>query len=271
MDSPGYVCLLLIKPEPKQTAKKTKSLGNWSLVHVCLCGNLRFLALQELPGAEPDSEDVVLVTKQFMCSDRLSGPPLLLCPATRIINYMFSYPVPKEVLPRNAFSEEQAKQYLKTAKVVARPPWNLDLAAEYLKGLVERNKAKGYGTPPELRFVAGDNYSAFSKGASFPEEWDTFAPGTPAAIVVKPVRGDVPGPVLKRRRLAAKTDVEEQPSAGLRLGCTKCRNSKRGCARCKKLAAAAAVAAEGEQQGDAGLPVDQQQEDEPVDPPIMAE
>ena len=41
---------------------------------------------------------------------------------------------------RSVLSARQAKEFLKTAKAVTQPPWEMKRASEYLTNLVERNE-----------------------------------------------------------------------------------------------------------------------------------
>lgn len=182
---------------------------------------------------------MIMLTKQNMSSDRLCGPPLLLCPAERLEEFDFLPSVPTEVLQRNALTPRCCEEYKKTAALVEKAPWRLFEAAAYLRALVENNQQQVMHRAPLLHFIGSGGRSLSSRPVAYPGEWEAFAPRTPTQVVVK--GGGPPQP--KRRRIWSKTPaklvaevVPSQPGAdGLPpLGCSKCRLSPNGCAQCKK-------------------------------------
>jgi hypothetical protein len=185
---------------------------------------------------------VIMLTKQYMSSDRLCGPPLLLCLAERLEDFEFLPSVPTEVLARNDLPVRSCEEYLKTASLVEKPPWRLREAAAYLRSLVDNNQRKVMHRAPLLHFVGNGGRSLPSVPAVYPGEWEAFAPRTPTQVVVRAAAPALP----KRRRLRTKTpgdpspapvaaqDVPPELDALRPLGCSKCRQSARGCAQCKK-------------------------------------
>ena len=53
----------------------------------------------------------------------------------------------------NSFSDVQLKEYAKTAVEVAKSPWNLLKAQQYLQELCDANRKGGMQKPPKLHFI----------------------------------------------------------------------------------------------------------------------
>ena len=142
-------------------------------------------------------------------------------------------------------SKRHVAEYKKTAAKVSKEPWNLDQAKDYLLTLAAKNDTEqDPNNLPAIDFVKGfkRDFSPMMPGEG--REWHNSAPGTPKTVGVDMLRGPT------RKRLVGKQKpepAEKRPrgNAGRvgpgalasQLGCSKCRHSKKGCARCKKRAA----------------------------------
>jgi hypothetical protein len=83
---------------------------------------------------------------------------------------------------------QASSEYLKTAKVVSRPPWGLNDAATYLRDWVRKNQEGVRGVPPKLRFMMGNRrLSPAEEHQPLPEGWTEFAVGLPRAVITAEV------------------------------------------------------------------------------------
>lgn len=101
-------------------------------------------------GLPENDSDVVLLVKQYLHSSTLAQEPLLFLPE------VLAGKLQKQQLGlrmRNPLGERVAKEFLKTAAAVSRPPWNLVKAQAYLEALVRNNESGHQGTPPTLNFI----------------------------------------------------------------------------------------------------------------------
>ena len=92
------------------------------------------------PGLQGDPvgpTDVIFLLKQYVCSTELVQLPQLLLPAARLARLS---PMSLTPLPRNVLTHDAIKEYRKTANRVAKPPWNLHRARQYLHDWTNRNK-----------------------------------------------------------------------------------------------------------------------------------
>lgn len=66
-------------------------------------------------------------------------------------------------------------------------PWNLHLAADYLKDWVARNQAHDPGSRLKLKYIFESSRCRQEALAGLPEGWKDFAVGMPRAVVVSEV------------------------------------------------------------------------------------
>ena len=85
---------------------------------------------------QENDEDIILLLKNFMSSLQLSQQPMWLVPialAKECGNF------PAYTMERKRFPSHIQTEFLKTAKRIAKIPWCLDRAAEWLEHLVDDN------------------------------------------------------------------------------------------------------------------------------------
>ena len=178
------------------------SAGGIAATHATpdVCFSKRFLQRRDLPKLnlngwdleipemyqhlEQSPQDVVMICKQFWSSDRLAQQPLLWIPHSyfdRLDQH------PKTMTPRNALSDKQAKEYLKTAKEVVLPPWRLQRAGDYLNKWVDDNRTGRILPAPRLSIFEA-NIRIPVWGEEMAVEWQDYAPAPPARIEVKPAK-----------------------------------------------------------------------------------
>lgn len=221
-----------------------------------------------LPSKEfktyPEStEDAILLTKQFISSQELSQPPLLILPVAMLPK--LASPQTLQPLARNVLSQREVSEFLRTARIIEAHPWLLSSAANYLRELVSRNQQKDWLPPPDLKFVHCQQQTFVMKLPP-PPDWQNFAPLPPRTIQVS-----VSGPALRGQakpkaalapKAKGKTGAKSQPAPkakgkanakpqpvpapkagakkrakpeGQELGCSKCRFAENGCARCRAI------------------------------------
>ncbi|CAE7444321.1 unnamed protein product [Symbiodinium natans] len=155
---------------------------------------------QSLPS-NPD--DVILCLKQFISSPDQSQPPQLFMPASA------AEQLTKQTLQpalRRPLSDEQVKEFQKTATFVGKHPWNLFKGEAFLRKLCAENQAGISGTPPVLQAL-------FQSRCAVDQET--------APIVAQPcARAAAPRPVRVRRvlkRPAAAKAAAPRAKAKVRL------------------------------------------------------
>jgi len=192
---------------------------------------------QAWPELEEHPGDVVLLTKQFMHSRRLSQVPQAILPYTLLGSLPASGP--NQCLAHDTLGPTVCREYLKTADKVERAPWHLENAAKYLRDLVQRSSEPPDPTHlPSIDFVKHHvrNYVPMPVTSVY-ERCQEYAPKSPKMVRVDRAP---PGKRLRIRgkqvdpTLTAAVQSAQPPS---QLGCPKCRWSVRGCAKCKMAAA----------------------------------
>ena len=125
--------------------------------------------------------DPVLLAKHWLHSKQLSQPPTTLWSQEWTLDFHTL-----EAAPRIALSEDSVKQYRKTAEQILAPPWQLQAAATYWLGWMQKNQASlPKSTLPDISFVVeGREFSPAAVCAG--TTWKDFAPN--GAIAVQPVR-----------------------------------------------------------------------------------
>lgn len=144
------------------------------------------------PGKD---KDVILIMKQFMRSQCLSQPPVVILPCERA-QHMRQLEAPTHLAPRNSLSERQLKEYRKTASRVEAEPWSLRRAATYLRKLCQENQDGNWGGAiPSMSFVTEEHWDhVYGTGQGEQKtqvpaaQWADFAPGTPREVKVSSVR-----------------------------------------------------------------------------------
>ena len=71
---------------------------------------------------------MVMLCKQWMCSDQLSQPPTVILPKALAQDVCFAQGLVP--LPRNALPPRSVNEYRKMANTVEKQPWQLKAAAE---------------------------------------------------------------------------------------------------------------------------------------------
>ena len=127
--------------------------------------------------------DCVLLLKQWMSSQELAQPPVLLLPHSRLANLTPDTLVPLE---RNALASNALKEYRKTAKKIAEKPWNLKEGADYLQDWTSRNEDKIADQPAPCNFVRhGRHPSEATSSMTLPSGWENYAPRAPRVVEIK--------------------------------------------------------------------------------------
>ena len=98
-----------------------------------------------------DVRDVVLLVKANMRDTSVCQEPLLVMP--RSFFERLGPQGPQTATPRNLLSKQQQQEFLKTAREVAKHPWNLTRASEYLTTWVENNVNKASQLLWDLDYV----------------------------------------------------------------------------------------------------------------------
>ena len=247
-------------PEPVRTCRRSASPNNPPAL---LPPNHMSLAqFEAFPGSVDLPSDVLLLVKQYMRSARLSQQPLIMAPAGKFL--LLEDTQPRSCRKLRPFSDRARKEFLKTAERVAAKPWSLERASDWLQDVVKMWE-KGEVSQADLPSI-----DFASSGARVYEpvcvtectEWHDFAPKTPKAVCVEDI---VDRPSGKRRRLRGK-----QPLGPDGVGCSKCRFSRRGCARCRSRCAAAASSLAPEPSSPAGLAAASSLAPEPSSPAGLA-
>ena len=170
---------------------------------------------------------------------------------------------PLQPLARNPLSNREVSEFLRTARTVEAHPWLLSSAANYLRELVSRNQRKDWLPPPSLQFVHCPQ-QALAVKLPPPPDWQSFAPLPPRLIQVSaPARHPETALVAKAKAKGKATAKHHAPQSkgkagamsqpvvatpkvllgpkkrvkpeGQELGCSKCRFSRTGCARCRAI------------------------------------
>ena len=147
-------------------------------------------------------EDIILLTKHFMSSDRLSQVPQLYLPQCHLSNMLSD--APSQALPRKTFDHRTARELQKTAERIVSIPWELHEASEWLMNLVRRNALGNWPRPCNIDFL---HQLTLECSPMLPHqflEWYDYAPGTPKAVFA---RKAPTAASLARRRLTGKQRV----------------------------------------------------------------
>ena len=134
----------------------------------------------------PDQSDVIMLSKEFWSSEQLSQAPLLFLP--KVVAESLAPGGPRQRAERNHLSEEQLKQFRRTAAKVAEHPWNLVRAQQYLSQWCRENEQRVGSEPVKLKFVVDgktqNRWEGRQLDASEQDEWLRYASGAPAPIKV---------------------------------------------------------------------------------------
>ena len=127
-------------------------------------------------------EDPVLLAKHWLHSKALSQPPTTLW-ATK---WQWDFRN-LEVAPRMVLNDESRKQYQKTADQILAQPWNMQSAATYILGWLQRNQSQSVNvsTVPEITFMM-EGRDFLPAAAVAGSTWKDFAPE--GAVFIEPVR-----------------------------------------------------------------------------------
>ena len=184
------------------------------------------------PARDTHHADIILLMKHRMSSRHLCQAPLLCIP-----HEMFAllHPDgPTEVEPRKVLADTVLREYRNTAQVVEQHPWNLSRAASYLREYCEKNElelaqlkmavppAEPLRTPPTLTFVSTFRDVWADVDAAINEDAYQFAPEPPKQVQVEP----------HVKCVAIGVGVWGRRGPG-GVGCSKCRNARRGCGPCR--------------------------------------
>ena len=128
-----------------------------------LAGRVKDKAGDDAMNGHP--KDVILLVKAYMASGELSQEPLLCLPYSEELRERFgSGRPPATPVRRHVFSQQQTREFLRTAKLMEEKPWELSRAAAYLRKLAPGFKSRGYLTGQAGRSTgaAGDFLGIFA-------------------------------------------------------------------------------------------------------------
>jgi hypothetical protein len=138
----------------------------------------------------PDQADVFMLAKEFWSSDRLSQAPLLFLP--KVVANKLAPGGPVVTMERNRLSDEQLRQFRRTAAKAGEPPWNLVRAERYLNQWCLENERAAWPQPVRLQFVVDgggvERWQGWESEALEHDEWLRYASGAPAPIKVAAVK-----------------------------------------------------------------------------------
>jgi len=162
----------------------------------------------EIFGKEPpDPADVFMLAKEFWSSDRLSQAPLLFLP--KVVANRLAPGGPVATMDRNRLSDEQLRQFRRTAAKAGEAPWNLARAEHYLNQWCLENERAAWPQPVRLQFVVdgggAERWQGWESEALEHDEWLRYASGAPAPIKVAAVKrraGEPAAGAAKRPRPA---------------------------------------------------------------------
>ena len=189
------------------------SSSTWKEAHMESCHLYRFIKRRNLPKfaeeacgtefTEPThKDDIIILVKYRMASDGYAQPPQCFAPNQRFENLAKTVSS-LQMAPRSVLSARQAKEFLKTAKAVTQPPWEMTRASEYLTNLVERNEM--VNTPAwELPQIAW----ALSPWKLQPEDGAFLAGDLPADVMTPVWVQTGPASTLAKRPTAAKSKAK---------------------------------------------------------------
>ena len=196
-------------------------------------------------GDAPHAADVILLTKQYLGSTELSQPATVCVPWS--MHDKVAVEGPTKVAERITYSERVAKEFRKTAKLVAGPPYRMDRTAAYLTSLLE----SASGTAPDISWVqqAGRSEELVLIEPRPSAMSLDFLVADPAPVRVGPqpckqakraatadgspgvVAGRMAVSTVKRQRLG----LLPKDMRGKKLGCGKCRTDEiKGCSQCRR-------------------------------------
>eukprot|EP00913_Durusdinium_trenchii_P006545 g6148.t1 len=175
----------------------------------------RFIRRSDLPLYDDRKEDYkhcdtdcILLVKHLVNSQSLSQPPLTLLPA----EFLKKIQQELESLPRNILSDRAKKEFLKTADMVEREPWELVRAAKCLREWVDANVRKDWQsvTMPTWWFANDVRELCITPN---PEGWERFAPGPVQPVYIAPAKIPAPedGEPKKRGRPPKVRDPNDPP------------------------------------------------------------
>ena len=171
------------------------------------CGHQKWEISDRFKEAE-DPNDAVMLMKQWITGERLVQQPLLVVPVARF--QKLGAAAPTKELDRNIIPVATGAQFKKTAERVARPPWNMVDASNYLTGLVERNRTNSFPAPPVLKFLH-EKRAPCHVGAEGASDWQDFAPGTPKRVDVYDAADTAVGRRVRQRPAPAAAAVALAP------------------------------------------------------------
>ena len=222
--------------------------------------------LADIETAFPDDpahpRDVILLVKANISSDHYEGAPQVCLPWARLQRLPA---FPPAAFGHHEIPKHMRGQFLKTAKAIEKPPWNLQRAAVYLRKLMADDSPVSL---PDISWVNNADRPHAPAAPTFrlPEDETLAAPKPAQRVHVGPgtraVRGpgeaDAEGaappaeqererklPAMKRPAAENRprhadgrpkrikpADLPELP-AGVTLGCSTCRFLKCGCPKCR--------------------------------------
>lgn len=111
---------------------------------------------------DPDPKDAILLVKHYMHSSTWSQAPMLLLPAVVAATLKRD---DLTVLGSAPLGERAIKEWRKTARQVAKEPWNLFKAQKYLEDLCDNNVTGTQPAPIPLNFIHNAGRSDLAKVA----------------------------------------------------------------------------------------------------------
>ena len=140
--------------------------------------------------AVEDPNDVIMLTKEFWSSEALSHPPTLFLPVAWADKTLR---VPGAICRRNKMSQDQLREFRRTAAKIKEDPWCLTSASAYLSKWCDQNAQGCSWNPPSREFLLDDQQNQRWERAersladrTQDDDWLRYAPGVPEQITLHP-------------------------------------------------------------------------------------
>ena len=145
----------------------------------------------------PPDDDIILVTKHLLASQSYAQDPEVFCPGVRL--RALPAEGPGIISGRVQLSARQHKEFIKTADVVTKSPWNMHRSGDWLKAIVATNRS-GFSpdwVPPVISWVvSGDQVGRHP----LPPMPRALPYATPVAVAME----DVSKRRIKRKRACSE-------------------------------------------------------------------
>ena len=159
----------------------------------------------EWQNIPPADDDVILLLKESICSVALAQPPILAMPSV-ILKKL----APADALvpmARNDLGDRTRKEFRKAATVLAKAPWYLFRAQQYLEKLCEQNEKQVSFPCHHFGILAYRRQAVCSN--EFIESHGTVTIVHPRKVTI----GKITFSEMARRLRAAKVPAQKKPKA----------------------------------------------------------